>query len=473
MATSGAQVLGGRYALKEVLGTGGMATVWRATDQVLGRDVAVKVLNEQYAADAAFLARFRREARNVAALRDSRIVTVFDTSPDDTMPYIVMELLTGRTLRQVLDEDGPLAPADAVRVAAAVCEALEAAHAAGLVHRDITPANIVLSGRDVKVLDFGIARAPFPAGGTRTQVVLGTAAYLSPEQAAGLPTGPQADLYGLGCVLFEMLTGMPPFTAETEVAVAYRQVHDKPPLPSSLHPGLSAKHDWVTLQLLAKDPLGRPAGAAAARTALLSILAPDQTTILSAQSAQSARTARPGQSMPLRTRPGGPDRGFAWRPAETILAMSLIAALAALALVLLTPTQATVAGSTPPSRPSHQAAATGPAGAQNPTPGVTPPVSVPAAGETSSARIAGALVANLDSGLHDGQVSRQAGQNLVQQLDQLLFGTPGEDPGQVGQQYLQLVQVFDQFKSQGQITGQAAVRVKADLSQLGAALGVI
>lgn len=177
--------------------------------------------------------------------------------------------------------------------------------------------------------------------------------------------------------------------------------------------------------------------------------------------------------MPLRTRPGGPDRGFAWRPAETILAMSLIAALAALALVLLTPTQATVAGSTPPSRPSHQAAATGPAGAQNPTPGVTPPVSVPAAGETSSARIAGALVANLDSGLHDGQVSRQAGQNLVQQLDQLLFGTPGEDPGQVGQQYLQLVQVFDQFKSQGQITGQAAVRVKADLSQLGAALGVI
>jgi hypothetical protein len=469
MATSGAQVLGGRYVLKEVLGTGGMATVWRATDQVLGRDVAVKVLNEQYAADAAFLARFKREARNVAALRNSRIVTVFDTGSDDSMPYIVMELLTGRTLRQVLDEDGPLAPADAIGVAASVCEALEAAHSAGLVHRDIKPANIVLSGRDVKVLDFGIARESFPAGGTRTQVVLGTAAYLSPEQAAGLPTGPQADLYGLGCVLFEMLTGRPPFTAETEVAVAYRQVHDKPPLPSSLHPGLSAKHDWVTLQLLAKDPLGRPAGAAAARTALLSILTPDQTTILPAQ---SAPTAGPGRPAPHRTWPDRPGRGFAWRPAETILAMGLIGALAALALVLLTPTQATVAGSAP-RRPSHQAAATGPARTQKPTPGVTSPASAPAGGQTSSARIAGALVADLDTGLHDGQVSQQAGQNLVQQLDQLLFSTPGEDSGQVGQQYLQLVQVFDQFKSQGQITGQAAARVKADLSQLGATLGVI
>ena len=176
-------VLGGRYALLEVLGTGGMATVWRARDEVLGREVAVKVLSPQHAADAAFRARFEREARHVAALSHPRLVTVFDSGVDGTSPFIVMELVAGRTLRQVLDESGALPADDAIAVAVGVCEALEAAHAAGLVHRDVKPANIVLSGGDVKVLDFGIARLEGPAGGTRTQAVLGTAAYLSPEQA--------------------------------------------------------------------------------------------------------------------------------------------------------------------------------------------------------------------------------------------------------------------------------------------------
>lgn len=169
MAVTGAQLLGGRYRLREVLGTGGMATVWCATDDVLGRDVAVKVLSPQFATDAAFVARFNREARNVAALSNSHIVSVFDRSVDDRTPYIVMELVSGRTLRQVLDQAGTLPPEEAVSIAAAVCEVLDAAHAAGLVHRDV-----VLSGYDVEVLDFGIAKAQFLAGGTRTNGVLGT-----------------------------------------------------------------------------------------------------------------------------------------------------------------------------------------------------------------------------------------------------------------------------------------------------------
>ena len=143
MAVTGAGVLGGRYVLREVLGTGGMATVWRARDEVLGRDVAVKVLSAQYAADPGFLARFGREARHAARLNHPRLVTVFDSGVDGQMPFIVMELVAGRTLRQVLDQAGMLAAGEAVRIAAAVCEALEVAHAAGLVHRDITPANIV------------------------------------------------------------------------------------------------------------------------------------------------------------------------------------------------------------------------------------------------------------------------------------------------------------------------------------------
>jgi serine/threonine protein kinase len=207
MAVMRTRVLAGRYALGEVMGVGGMATVWRATDQVLGREVAVKVLSPQYAADTGFLAQFEREARHAARLTHPSLVTVFDCGVDDGAAFIVMELVAGRTLRQVLDDQGMLPLGEAVGVAAAVCEALEVAHAAGLVHRDIKPANIVISGGDVKVLDFGIARAEGAAGGTRTLGVLGTAAYLSPEQASGSAAGPQADLYSLGCVLFEMLTG--------------------------------------------------------------------------------------------------------------------------------------------------------------------------------------------------------------------------------------------------------------------------
>lgn len=229
MAMTGTQVLGGRYILREVLGAGGMATVWRARDEVLGRDVAVKVLSPQYAADPGYLARFQREARHAAGLSHPRLVTVFDSGVDAAMPFIVMELVAGRTLRQVLDETGLLPAAEAAGIAAAVCEALDVAHAAGVVHRDIKPANIVLTGRgEVKVLDFGIARADGTGGGTLTLGVLGTAAYLSPEQASGRPSGPGADLYSVGCVLYEMLTGTPPFSADSAVGLAYRQVHDDP-----------------------------------------------------------------------------------------------------------------------------------------------------------------------------------------------------------------------------------------------------
>jgi eukaryotic-like serine/threonine-protein kinase len=258
MAVTAAGVLGGRYALAAVLGTGGMATVWRARDEVLGREVAVKVLSPPYAADPGFAARFEREARHAAAVSHPRLVTVFDCGVDGGTPYLVMELVTGRTLRQVLDEAGPLPAGQAAAIAAAVCEGLQAAHAAGLVHRDIKPANIILAGGEAKILDFGIARAEGTAAGTATGIVLGTAAYLSPEQAAGRPAGPSSDLYALGCVLFEMLTGAPPFTAESAVGLACRHVHDDPGPASARRPGVPASLDQMTTRLLAKDPAGRP-----------------------------------------------------------------------------------------------------------------------------------------------------------------------------------------------------------------------
>ncbi len=302
MAVTGAGVLGGRYVLREVLGTGGMATVWRARDEVLGREVAVKVLSPQYAADPGFLARFEREARHAAAVSHPRLVTVFDSGIDRGTPFLVMELVTGRTLRQVLDEAGPLPAGQAVAVTAAVCEGLEAAHAAGLVHRDVKPANIMLARGEVKILDFGIARAGGTAAWTATGTVLGTAAYLSPEQAAGYPAGPQSD-----CVLFEMLAGVSPFTAESQVAIAYRQVHDDPGAPSARRPGLPASLDQITARLLAKDPAARPASAAAARAGLLAALAPGATAVL---------------PVPPGSVPGAPRR-WRRRRGETVLAAAL------------------------------------------------------------------------------------------------------------------------------------------------------
>jgi len=442
-----ADVLGGRYTLLAVLGTGGMATVWRARDEMLGREVAIKVLSPQHATDPEFLARFEREARHAAAVSHPRLVTVFDCGVADGTPFIVMELVAGRTLRQVLDETGALPPGQAVTVAAAVCEGLAAAHAAGLVHRDITPANITANGGEVKILDFGIARADGARAATATGTVLGTAAYLSPEQASGQPAGPQSDLYSLGCVLFEMLTGRPPFTADSAVGLAYRQVHDDPGPPSALRPGLPAGLDHIVALLLAKDPAARPPSAAAARAGLLATLDP---------SGNGGNFVNGGTAV-LDVAPGTPRRPRRPRPVETVLAVVLAASLLALAVVLM------IGGSTA-AHPTAQ----GPSASVSPAASAPPGTALPPA-----ATAAATLVGDLKAGVTDGQVTQQAGQNLFNQLQQVLFPPPGQNTQQLQQQYSQLVQAYTQDKSQGQITGQAVTALSGAISALGAALGTL
>jgi serine/threonine-protein kinase len=429
-----------------------MSTVWRGRDEVLGREVAVKVLSPQYAADPSFRTRFEREARHVAALSHPRLITVFDCGVDGTTPFIVMELARGRTLRHVLDEVGVLPPDDVVTIAAAVCEGLEAAHAAGIVHRDIKPANIVLSAGEVKVLDFGIARLDDSAGRTRTQAVLGTAAYLSPEQAAGQPAGPLADLYALGCVLFEMLTGTPPFTADSEVGVAYRQVHDDPGPPSSRRPGVPAQLDWITTRLLAKNPADRPPGAAAARAALLSALTPGRTTAFAPVDANTVEQAERRRRRP--------------RLSEDVLGGALAATLALLVTVLLTGTGNSANPAADTHRPvttSHTSHSPRPSHSATPHRHGTklPPV----------AAAAGAFVGDLQAGVQSGEVSTQAGQGLFNQLQQLLFQSPDQDPQRVQQQYSQLVQVYDQYVQRGDITGQSATTLSNALDVLRTAVG--
>jgi serine/threonine-protein kinase len=266
-------VLGGRYELGPSIGSGGMAEVYRGVDVRLGRDVAVKVLRADLARNPSFQTRFRREAQAAASLNAPTIVSVFDTGEDDTgVPYIVMELLHGRTLRDVLLSEGRLLPQRACEVVADVCAALEVSHAAGIVHRDIKPANVMLTrDGDVKVMDFGIARAAADAASsvTQTATVLGTAAYLSPEQARGDQVDARSDLYSTGCVLYELLTGAPPFTGDSAVAVVYQHVGEDPPAPSAHDAGLSPALDAVVLKAMRKHPEHRYQSAAEMREDLL------------------------------------------------------------------------------------------------------------------------------------------------------------------------------------------------------------
>ena len=259
------RLLGGRYQVGELIGRGGMAEVHAGHDTRLGRTVAIKVLRSDLARDPTFLSRFRREAQSAAGLNHPSIVAVYDSGEDQetdatgatvALPYIVMEYVEGHTLREVLTEEQVMDPADAARVTEGVLDALSYSHRMGIVHRDIKPGNVMVTPAGaVKVMDFGIARAiaDTAATMTQTQSVIGTAQYLSPEQAQGQQVDARSDLYSTGCLLYELLTGRTPFVGDSPVSVAYQHV-GQPPQPPSVHqPGLSPEMDAVVLHALAKD----------------------------------------------------------------------------------------------------------------------------------------------------------------------------------------------------------------------------
>jgi serine/threonine-protein kinase len=272
------QHLSDRYELGEILGFGGMSEVHLARDVRLHRDVAVKVLRADLARDPSFYLRFRREAQNAAALNHPSIVAVYDTgeaeTPTGPLPYIVMEYVDGVTLRDIVHTDGPLPPRRAIEIIADACQALNFSHQNGIIHRDVKPANIMISTTNaVKVMDFGIARALADSGNsvTQTAAVIGTAQYLSPEQARGDSVDARSDVYSLGCVLYEILTGEPPFIGDSPVAVAYQHVREDPIPPSERHEGISADLDAVVLKALAKNPENRYQTAAEMRADLVRV----------------------------------------------------------------------------------------------------------------------------------------------------------------------------------------------------------
>ena len=275
------RIVGSRYELGELIGYGGMAEVHRGHDTRLNREVAIKVLRADLARDPSFLNRFRREAHSAAGLNHPSIVSVYDTGEDvgadgTAVPFIVMEYVEGRTLRDILKSEGRLPGRRAMEIVADICSALDFSHRNGIIHRDIKPANVMITHSGaVKVMDFGIARAVADTSATVTQTanVIGTAQYLSPEQARGEAVDARSDVYSTGCLFYELVTGVPPFQGDSPVAVAYQHVRENPVAPSARNPELPRAVDSIVMKALAKNQLNRYQSAGEMRADLQRALA--------------------------------------------------------------------------------------------------------------------------------------------------------------------------------------------------------
>ena len=334
--------LAGRYRLEDVIGRGGMSTVYRATDRVLQRTVAVKVMSAALAeGDPSTIARFEREARAAASLVHPGIVTVYDTGVDGDQRFIAMEYVDGESLAMIIGREAPLDPDRAARIAAEVADALDAAHRAGLVHRDVKPGNVMIARTGVvKVLDFGIARVANAASITRTASLLGTAAYMAPEHASGEPVDARSDIYSLGCLLYAMLTGDPPFSGDVPAAVLHQQISATPRPPSEINSRVGRDLDALVLQMLAKSPDARPQTAAEVRDRLRGAPAPvaPPPTAATARLEPTAATQMLGRAERPRAAPapvpsdadsGGPS----WvRFVIGLIAIAVVALIAALVL---------------------------------------------------------------------------------------------------------------------------------------------
>jgi eukaryotic-like serine/threonine-protein kinase len=336
-------VVGGRYQLGELLGRGGMAEVRKGTDLRLGREVAVKRLRTDLASDATFQARFRREAQSAASLNHPAIVAVYDTGEemshdgsDVAQPYIVMEYVAGRTLREILREGRKILPERALEITSGVLSALDYSHRAGIIHRDIKPGNVMLTPTgDVKVMDFGIARAVSDASSSMTQTaaVVGTAQYLSPEQARGETVDSRSDVYSAGCLLYELLTGRPPFVGDSPVAVAYQHVRELAPPPSDHDTELPPEVDAIVMKALTKRVEERYQSAAQMRADIERYLAGRPVQAPAVAAGAAATTAMmPADATSAVPMPDEPEeeghRGRWWLVAILVL-LGILAALAA------------------------------------------------------------------------------------------------------------------------------------------------
>jgi serine/threonine-protein kinase len=405
------RVLADRYSVGELLGRGGMAEVYLATDRVLERPVAVKVLGSWLAHDTSFVERFRREALAAARISHPSLVAVYDAGSEQDLHFIVMEHVPGETLADALQREGRL-PADRARaIAARAGEALAVAHAAGIVHRDVKPANVMLTaGGGVKLMDLGIARGIEGESITRASSILGTAGYVSPEQARGERVDHRSDIYSLGCVLYEMLTGRQPFEADNPVAVAYKHVHETPVAPTSIEPSTPPALEAATLRAMEKDPSARFANVTDMTAALDDATAPvpavDATRPLPVAGAVPAPP-----TTPLPRRADRPTRRGRMVPLLALIVV--LALLGALAFALFggdPPADDRANGS--PTRSVSPSPTDSPSPSPSTTPSVVPVDSVDAAAE--------ALRTVVADGVAEGRISSKAEEEIEKKLDEAL-----------------------------------------------------
>jgi serine/threonine protein kinase len=454
------RTLAGRYELVEVIGRGGMGTVYRASDLVLRRPVAVKLLPGPLAdQDPTSVARFEREARAAAALNNPAVVAVYDTGADETTRFIVMELISGDSLEAILRDDGPLDPDRAAGIASRVADALAAAHAAGIVHRDIKPANVMVAeDGSVKVLDFGIARAMDATTVTQNASVLGTAAYMAPERALGKPADERSDIYSLGCVLYALLAGHPPFRGDSAAAVLNQHANVAPRPLRGENSRVSPELDAAVMQMLAKSPDDRPQTAVEVRDRLTPPATPPTTP--TATTATTATTAQLRSTTATRRLPRAARREHS----RLILGGALAALALVIALVVL------VSGGSSPHTTTN--APRNPKAVKATTPktnSTAPASSNPATPPTVSAA-AGALTTLTTQDVQSGKINQQAAQQITSALSDILNSYEMGHTSDAQHKLADLSQHVSMLEQQGQITSVAASGLSSAVANLSTAL---
>lgn len=472
----GHRTLAGRYELLAVIGRGGMGTVYRARDLILERVVAVKVLPAALAdGDPVGVQRFEREARAAASLAHPRIVAVYDTGLDEGTRFIVMEFLLGRSIEAILREGGPLEPARSIDIATGVAEALGAAHTRGIVHRDIKPGNVMIADDgSAKVLDFGVARAVDRTALTHSASVLGTAAYMAPEQVLGHPVDGRSDIYSLGCVLYAMLAGSPPFRGDAVAAILHQQVNVEARPLRAIDARIPAGLELLVMDMLAKDPGARPQSAAQLRERL-------------AQARSGAANGRGGAARAREATPPPPDapptRKLVRARGDTrrrLLAVGVLAALALLAAGVAALSSGSAPRAAPPSRKRAVASTSKPPPKTSSTTtsststhtAATAPANTSGAGSATPtvAGSAGALTTLLTTDVEAHSIEQPAAQHIGNEVAAILNSYEMGQILKLPNELANLAQQLEMLESHGQVSASAAPALQAALATFASAV---